>query len=55
MTIKMFDKWVKVLEKQNDNITKELKNGEMTKDVYGILNNIIHNKYNQIISEYNNK
>jgi len=52
MNKKMFDKWIKILRKQNNNIRKELKENKITKNVYILLNTIILDRYNQIITKY---
>jgi len=52
MTKQLFNKWITVFEKAEAKNKEMLKNKEINKDAYILLNTINHNKYNQIIKQY---
>ena len=52
MIKQLFNKWITVFEKAEAKNKEMLKNKEINKDAYILLNTINHNKYNQIIKQY---
>jgi len=53
MTKATFNKWLKVFEKSEKRSKELLKNKEISKMSYILLNTINHDKRNQIIKQYN--
>lgn len=52
MKLEVFYKWMNVLEKAEKKNKELLKNGEITKNAYILLNTINLNKYREIIKQY---
>ena len=52
MTIKVFNKWIDILEKAENKNKELLKSKSITREVYGLLNKINADKYEQIVKQY---
>jgi hypothetical protein len=53
MTKKLFKRWLDVLKKAEKKNKEMLKAGEITKEIYILLNKVNSDKYEAILNEYN--